>query len=147
MAHGKGRQSVDAESTKPPELHNLGYHLLHARLDRGFSQHRVAQECHLSQAQVSLFEAGRRLPSLEQLMRLARALDLPLQSLLETGSDCPGGELKDITVELRHSGAVDLWVADANIPGAAHCAEEVIALAVSEKGPPTRESSRRSQPY
>jgi transcriptional regulator with XRE-family HTH domain len=114
-----------------PELKDLGAHLTLARLERGLSQGRLAGECKLAQAQVSLFESGRRLPSLDQLVRLARALDVPLQRLL-TGADRPGVGLKDLAVELRSLGAVDLWVAEAARP------EEVIALAASGGSPDPR---------
>jgi transcriptional regulator with XRE-family HTH domain len=113
-----------------PELRDVGANLSIARLERALSQGALAKASRLSQTQVSLFEAGRRLPSLDQFVRLARALDLPIQRLL-TGADRPGVALKDLVVELRELGAVDLWVADAAIPGAARCPEEVIAFAVS----------------
>ncbi len=120
-----------------PELQNFGDNLLRARLDRGFSQGRLARECKLGQAQISLFEGGRRLPSLDQFLRLAHALDIPLQRLTG-GSDQPGVELKDLAVELRLLGAVDIWVLDAAVPGAARRSEEVIALAVSGRSPDPR---------
>src|SRR4051794_2741684 len=81
-----------------PELKHLGANLLLARLERGYSQERLARDCKLSQAQVSLFEAGRRLPSLDQFVRLARSLGVPLQRLL-TGSNRPGVGLKDLAVD------------------------------------------------
>jgi transcriptional regulator with XRE-family HTH domain len=120
-----------------PELRNLGANLSTARRDRGYSQGELARECKLAQTQVSLFETGRRLPSLEQLVRLARALDFPLQRLL-TGADRQGVDIKDLAVELRGLGAVDLWVAGAAVPGAARRPEEVIALAVSGGTPDPR---------
>lgn len=120
-----------------PELRDFGVNLLRARLDRGLNQEELARKSKLSQTQVSLFEAGIRLPSLEQFLRLARALDVPLQALL-TGEDRPGIELKDIAVELRRLGAADLWVADAAVPGALRRPEEVIALATSGGNPDPR---------
>jgi transcriptional regulator with XRE-family HTH domain len=128
---------VDTEWLDLPELQRFGTNLLQARLDRGFSQVRIARECKLGQAQVSLFEGGRRLPSLDQFVRLARALGSPLQRLL-SGSDQPGIELKDLAFELRLLGAVDLWVFDASVPGAARRPEEVIALAASGSQPDPR---------
>lgn len=128
---------MDTDWQDLPELRGLGVHLLRARLERGYSQGRLARECKLSQAQVSLFEAGRRLPSLDQFVRLARALGVPLQCLL-TGTSRPGVELKDLAVELRLLGAVDLWVLDVGVPGAARRAEEVIALAASGHSPDAR---------
>jgi transcriptional regulator with XRE-family HTH domain len=111
-------------------LRRLGANLPGARLERGLSQGRLAAECGLSQTQVSLFEFGRRLPSLDQFVRLARALDVPLQRLL-AGADRPGEELRDLAVELRGLGAVDLWVAEAPVPGAARRPEEILALVLS----------------
>jgi transcriptional regulator with XRE-family HTH domain len=128
---------LKAEWSDLRELENLGTNLRLARLDRGLSQGQVARESKLTQAQVSLFEAGRRLPSLDQFVRLARTLDVPIQKLL-TGKDRPGIGLKDLAVELRRLGAVDLWVADAIVPGAARRPEEVIALAASGSHPDPR---------
>ena len=128
---------MDTERSDLLELANLGSSLTAARLGRGYSQARVARECRLAQAQVSLFESGRRLPSLEQFVRLARALDVPLQRLL-TADDRPGVGLRDLAVELRNLGAADLWVFDATVPGAARPPEEVIALAVSGASPDPR---------
>jgi transcriptional regulator with XRE-family HTH domain len=128
---------VDAGWLDLPELRNLGPNLLRVRLERGYSQGRLARECGLGQAQISLFEAGRRLPSLDQFVRLARALGVPFQRLTG-GSDRPGVELKDLAVELRLLGAVDLWVLDAAVPGAARRPEEVIALAASGRNPDPR---------
>lgn len=128
---------MDAEWSELPELRDLGANLQRARLEGGLSQARLAEESGLSQAQVSLYEAGRRLPSLGQFVRLARALDVPLQRLL-TGTDRPGEELEDLALELRRLGASDLWVAEARVPGAARRPEEVIALAVSGGSPDPR---------
>jgi transcriptional regulator with XRE-family HTH domain len=128
---------VDSEWSNLLEIKDLGANLAVARLDRGFSQARLAEECGLSQTQISLFEAGRRLPSLDQFVRLARALDVPFQRLL-TGSDRPGSELGELAVELRRMGAVDLWVADATVPGAGRRPEEVVALAASGISPDPR---------
>ena len=128
---------MDAEWLDLPELQNFGANLLQARLERGYSQVRIARDCKLGQAQVSLFEGGRRLPSLDQFVRLARALGIPLQRLL-SGSDRPGIEVKDLAFELRLLGAVDIWVFDASAPGAARRPEEVIALAASGSSPGPR---------
>jgi len=119
------------------ELRNLGPQIRHLRFERGMSQGRLAGACGLSQAQVSLFESGRRLPSLDQFIRIARALDVPLEELLRDGARSKA-ELKDLAVELRRLGAVDLWVADTVVPAAARRPEEVIALAVSGVRPDPR---------
>jgi transcriptional regulator with XRE-family HTH domain len=128
---------VDTDWQGLPELEHLGLHLYHARRQRGLSQEELARVCELSQAQVSLFESSRRLPSLSQFVRLAQALDVPLQQLL-TGTERPGIELSDIVVELRLLGAADLSVVDARVPGAARRPEEVIALAAAGSRPDPR---------
>ena len=108
-----------------------------ARLEQGLSQADLAARCTLSQAQVSYFEVGQRRPTLDQLLRIARALDVSIQRLI-AGSDRPGTEIRDIAIELRHLGLVDLWVADAAVPGAFRRAEEVVTLAVSGHEPDPR---------
>ncbi len=123
-----------AEST---ELRELGSSLAAARLERGLSQAELAARCTLSQAQVSYFEVGQRRPTLDQLLRIARALDAPIQRLI-TGSDRPGTGLCEIALELRNLGLVNLWVKDASVPGAFRRGEEVIALAVSGYEPDPR---------
>lgn len=128
---------MDAGWLDLPELRDLGEHVRRARRARGYSQERLSRECGLSQAHISLFEAGRRLPSLDQFVRLARVLDVPLQRLL-TGSDRPGLELRDLAVELRGLGGGDLWIADALVPGAARRPEEVIAVAAAGRNPDPR---------
>ncbi|MFO0951212.1 MAG: helix-turn-helix transcriptional regulator [Isosphaeraceae bacterium] len=128
---------MDRGRSDLPELRHFAVHLARARLDHGLSQNELAGLCDLTQAQVSLFESGRRVPSLEQFLRLARALDVPLQRLL-TGTGRPGTELPDLVAELRGLGAVDLWVEGSTVPGAARRPEEVIALAVREGSPEPR---------
>ena len=57
-----------------PEL-DAWPNLLATRTQSGFSQGRLAAACKISQAQVSLFETGKHLPSLDQFIRLARRLE------------------------------------------------------------------------
>ena len=104
---------------------------------RGLSQAELAARCALSQTQISYFEVGQRRPTLNQILRIASALDVSIQRLM-TGSDRPGIRLSDIAIELRHLGIADLWVKDAVVPGAFRPAEEVIALAVSGQEPDPR---------
>ena len=84
-----------------------------------------------------LSKVGQRRPTLDQLIRIAKALEVPIQRLLG-GSDRPGTELREIAIELRHLGIVDLWVKDAVMPGAFRRAEEMIALAVAGHEPEPR---------
>jgi transcriptional regulator with XRE-family HTH domain len=116
------------------ELEMLGSHLRIARLAQPLSQSELAARCGLSQAQISYFEAGRRSPTLEQLLRMARALDVSIQRFIG-GSDRPGTDLRNIAIELRHLGIVDLWVKDAAVPGAFRRPEELIVLVVAPEEP------------
>jgi transcriptional regulator with XRE-family HTH domain len=120
-----------------PELRKLGLHLLTARTERGLSQSELAERCSLAQTQVSYFEGGQRRPTLDQLLRIARALDVSIQRLL-SGSEWPGNALRDIAVELRRLGVADLWVKGSTVPGCFRRPEAVIALAVSGRDPDPR---------
>ena len=100
-----------------PELKRFGFNLLRTRLERGLSQAELAGRCDLAQQQISMFEAGQRLPTLEQFLGLARVLDVPLQRLM-SGADRPGKRVRDIAIELRSFGVTDLRVKDAPVPGA-----------------------------
>jgi transcriptional regulator with XRE-family HTH domain len=128
---------MDLEPDKAPELQRLGLHLATARLERGLSQLELAERCRLAQAQISYFESEQRCPTLDQLLRIARALDVSIQRLIG-GSDRPGSQLRDVAIELRRLGIADLWVKGALIPGAFRRAEEVIALSVSASEPDPR---------
>jgi transcriptional regulator with XRE-family HTH domain len=119
------------------EFERLGAHIQQARRGLGLSQADLAGRASLSQAEISYFESGRRRPSLDQLLRIAKALDVSLQWLL-TGSDRAGESLAGIAIELRQLGIVDLWVKGAVVPGAFRRPEEVIALALSAREPDPR---------
>jgi hypothetical protein len=68
---------------------------------------------------------------------MARALDVSVQRLM-SGSDRPGTELRDIAVELRCLGIVDLWVRGTVVPGGFRRPEEVLALTVAAHEPNPR---------
>jgi hypothetical protein len=68
---------------------------------------------------------------------MARALDISIQRLIG-GADRPGTQLRDVAIELRHLGVVDLWVKDALVPGAFRRPEELIALVVAPEEPDPR---------
>jgi transcriptional regulator with XRE-family HTH domain len=128
---------IDAERSELDELETLGRYLRIARLQRDLSQSELAVRSGLSQTQISYFEAGQRLPSLDQLLRIARALDVSIQKLIG-GSDRPRSDMRDIAIELRNLGVVDLWVNDARVPGAFRRAEEIAALVVAPEEPDPR---------
>jgi transcriptional regulator with XRE-family HTH domain len=123
--------------TIPPELEMLGTHLAGARLGSGLSQAALAAKCGLAQQQISYFESGLRTPTLEQVLRIARALDIPIQRLL-TGADRAGDGVESLCLELRRLGIVDLWVRDARVPGSFRRPEEVVSLALSGEAPDPR---------
>jgi transcriptional regulator with XRE-family HTH domain len=115
----------------------IGAHLTAARLQQGLSQSELAARCALSQAQISYFELGQRQPTLSQLIHIARALDISLERLI-AGTDRPGTGLRDIAIELRRLGLVDLWVDAPVVPIAFRRPEEVVAQAVSGREPDPR---------
>ncbi len=124
-------------STDTLELERLGSYLLQARWASGLSQTDLAERSSLTQAQISYFELGRRQPSFDQFLRIAKALDVPIQRLL-SGADRPGESLADLAVELRRLGIEDLWIKGATVPGAFRRPEEVISLALSGREPDPR---------
>jgi transcriptional regulator with XRE-family HTH domain len=128
---------VQPRRTESFELENLGSHLSHARLERKLSQAELAGRCALSQTQISYFELGQRRPTLDQLVRIAKALDYSIEGLI-AGANRPGNELRHMAVELRSLGMADLWVKDAVVPGAFRRAEELIAVAVGGEEPDPR---------
>lgn len=54
----------------------FGIRLTRLRVDRALSQKELADKCLLSQAWISHFECGRRLPSLPNFVAICRALNL-----------------------------------------------------------------------
>jgi hypothetical protein len=68
---------------------------------------------------------------------MAGALDVSLERLI-TGADRPGAGLRDIAIELRRLGLVDLWVDASVVPIAFRRPEEVVAQAVSGREPDPR---------
>jgi transcriptional regulator with XRE-family HTH domain len=115
----------------------LGQQLGRLRHRRGLSQAELAHLCELKRQQIQYFETGSRTPSLDQLLRIARALDTSVQWFL-SGSNRPGSTVQNIAIELRSLGLIDLWVKAAEVPGAFRRAEEVIALAIAGDEPEAR---------
>src|ERR1700678_336463 len=104
-------------------LGKLAHWLVAVRHARGLSQAVLAERCRLKRQQINYFETGARIPRLGQLLQIARALDLPLQWFL-SGSNNPAGETRDIAIELRSLGLIDLWVDAPVVPGAFRRPEE-----------------------
>jgi len=92
-----------------------------ARTDRGYSQGDLAQRTGRTQAAVSLWESGKRTPGLDDLMDLARALDVeigfffppdevrqPIAMLLRgTAERIAGTELRKVVDQLLERAEVD----------------------------------------
>jgi Zn-dependent peptidase ImmA (M78 family)/DNA-binding XRE family transcriptional regulator len=65
----------------------IGRRLRAARLRADVSQAELAARLAVTQTAVSYWEAGRRLPGIDDLMKVARFLDVPLTDLLPSDSD------------------------------------------------------------
>jgi transcriptional regulator with XRE-family HTH domain len=126
-----------APETPTADLEHLGTYLAISRREAGLSQAALAARSGLAQQQVSFFEAGLRIPTLPQVLRIAPTLDIPIQRLL-TGSDRPGAGTVGLAVELRRLGVVDLRVGDPAVPGLFRRPEEVISLAIEGEAPDPR---------
>jgi len=87
--------------------------------------------------QINYFETGARVPSVAQLLQIARGLDLPLQQLL-SGRNRPGRGVREIAIELRSLALIDLWVETPLVPGAFRRPEEVVSLVIAAREPETR---------
>jgi putative transcriptional regulator len=115
----------------------IARHLAAARAARDLSQAELAERAGLKRQQINYFETGARTPSMRQLLQIARALDLPLVRLL-SGNNQVGCATRDIAVELKNLGLIDLWVESPTAPAAFRRAEEVVSLAVSGREPEAR---------
>lgn len=124
-------------SDRGMDARHLGHHLATARTLRHMTQQELAAQCTLQQSDISKFEQGQRWPSIPQLLKLAQALELPLQWFV-TGSPRPGFDLRAVALELYHLGIVDLRVANAHVPGAFRPPEEILAWLLSEDRPDPR---------
>jgi transcriptional regulator with XRE-family HTH domain len=115
----------------------VGKFLADARVSQGFTQEQLARAAGLRQSVISKMETGQRLPSLPQLMKLARILIVPVQWFL-TGTTVAGDELRDISMQLRALGIADLEVTNERVPGSFRYDEQVMALALCGNAPPAR---------
>ena len=131
------RKKAPRKSIAGKELSRLGRWLAVARTKQVLTQNELAKRSRISQPRISRIEKGVFLPTFPQLIRLARALDLPLQWFLN-GATTPGEDLADVALELRNLGIVDLLVPNAQVPGAFRPTEQVIALAASGNQPDPR---------
>jgi transcriptional regulator with XRE-family HTH domain len=119
------------------ELRNLGKWMLMARSQQSMTQKELALRTGISQPRISGIEKGEMLPTLPQLIRLARALMVPIQWFLN-GSVTPGVEESDIALQLQWLKIVDLFVPQSLVPGAFRPIEEVLTLTVRGNQPNPR---------
>ncbi|MGH7173237.1 MAG: helix-turn-helix domain-containing protein [Gemmataceae bacterium] len=114
----------------------LGRYLAEARRQQKLTQKALALRSGLNKSDVAKIEIG-RLPSLEQLGKLANALGLPVQWFLN-GKAFPGTEPEELAIELHWLGVVDLHIPSNRILGAFLPPEEIVARAVSGDAPDPR---------
>lgn len=75
-----------------------------ARIDLGLSQAQLGDRAELNASEICLIERGRLIPRSDQLKRLAKALGLPAERLLDhvsANSLGPGAEARDAQRESR----------------------------------------------
>jgi transcriptional regulator with XRE-family HTH domain len=71
-------------------LERFGGNLLRIRQARKLSQESLAERAGIHRTQISLFETGQRQPLLETVIRLAGALEVTVETLLEGITWNPG---------------------------------------------------------
>ncbi len=123
---------VAADPEPRPEALALGRSVRMHRVARGWRQADLARRCGVAQSLISTWESGRRRPDLDQVLRLAMALDVPVLQLVEghaTLTETPAGVL----AELRWYG-LDLAGAKAPL-WAVRPAEEILPAALVDPRP------------
>jgi transcriptional regulator with XRE-family HTH domain len=115
----------------------LAINLRKARLAAGLSQLRLAAVTKIPRLRVVRAEQGTSVLNLDEAVRIAEALKVPLQRLI-TGEWRPYIGLRGIALELYQLGIRDLEVSAAHVPGAFRRAEQVIALALRGTQPEPR---------
>jgi transcriptional regulator with XRE-family HTH domain len=91
------------ESKKPAFYKEIGHQINHLRTQRGLTQERLAELAELSPTYISHIERGSKKVSLNALICLAAALEVPVERLLSQ----PRNEGHSI-----HASAVDELLAD-----------------------------------
>jgi transcriptional regulator with XRE-family HTH domain len=119
------------------DAQRLGLNLLFARTALGLSQTKVARDAAMERLNLVRAEAGRYRLRLDESVRLAAVLKISLSELVY-GRARPGKNLSGIAVELFHLGLGDLFVSNAEAPGAFRRPEEIVVLAVAGDRPEPR---------
>jgi transcriptional regulator with XRE-family HTH domain len=108
-----------------------------ARTRQALTQEQLASISGIDRTRISRIERGEYLPTLTQLLDLARSLGVSLQWFF-TGFNAPDIQLAGLAIELRSLGLADLFVAEARVPGAFRPPEQVVALALRGHQPEPR---------
>jgi transcriptional regulator with XRE-family HTH domain len=121
----------------PMETNAFGAYLRDARLQSGMTQRRLASAARVQRAHIVRIEAGKRVPHLDEALRLAAALKVSLQRLAR-GTQRPASDACGIAFELFRLGIWDLEVSGARVPGAFRRPEQVVAAALQGDRPEPR---------
>ena len=65
---------------------DFGMRLYYARKKKGLTQEELSEKCGITQTQYSMYEVGRRYPSVENLLKLKTTLDVSLDWLFAEGT-------------------------------------------------------------
>jgi transcriptional regulator with XRE-family HTH domain len=116
---------------------SFGKNLKETRLLAGLTQARLARVAQLRRLRLLRIEQGIYDPTLDEAVRLARVLKIPLERLT-SGRWRPARDLRGIAFELYHLGIQDLEVSDPLVPGAFRRSEQVLVLALQGNRPEPR---------
>lgn len=108
-----------------------------ARTNVGLTQQELARIARLKRVSLAKLELGTQTPTLPEVLSLASALKVPVQTFL-TGKTRPSLSLKGIAYELHHLGVRDYIVTGATVPGAFRRPEQVVVLAIRGRHPEAR---------
>lgn len=115
----------------------FGHRLEAARKSAGLTQAALARTTDIHRLQIVRMEAGSALPRLDETLRLAESLHVPLEYFTD-GRFAPTHDLRGIALELYRLGVRDLVVANPRVPGTFRSKEELLVLAVSGDRPEPR---------
>lgn len=115
----------------------FGANLSHARVSAGLTQQGLATRSGVNRVSIAKIELGQSIAGIDDVVRLAGALSVPIQKLI-TGTYRPPSDLAGIAAELHALGVRDLVVSSPIVPGAFRRREEVLVLALRGDRPEVR---------
>ena len=74
---------MDGRKVDEVAARRLGRNLFRARRHAGYSQEELAALCSLHRTEIGHVENGRRLPRVDTLLKLASALAVPMEELIQ----------------------------------------------------------------